>query len=134
MGRQYFLIATAALEAGAGLFVLALPATFFAFLLGDSAVSDSPLNRLAGVPLLALGVACWLGRNDPGFLLMLGVLAYDVVAAAGLAYAGLRLNLVGPLLWPAVGAHTVLAAWCVACRREKSPGDRVSITHRGDAP
>jgi hypothetical protein len=77
--------------------------------------------RVAGAALLAIGVACWLGRSDKQSSahlgLLTGVLIYDVAAAVILAYTGLFLRLVGVALWPAVVLHTALAVWCVACLR-----------------
>jgi hypothetical protein len=68
--------------------------------------------------LLTIGIACWAGRLETqgsGHLgLLIGVLVYDVAAAAILAYTGLFVNLVGIGLWPAVVLHAALALWCVA--------------------
>jgi hypothetical protein len=69
--------------------------------------------------LLAVSIACWGGRLDTRgsapFGLLMGVLAYDVAAAVLLAHAGLFMNLLGVLLWPAVIVHAALAVWCVMC-------------------
>jgi hypothetical protein len=37
------------------------------------------------------------------------MLTYSVLAMAFLAYLGIRGDWVGPLLWPAVGLHAVIA-------------------------
>jgi hypothetical protein len=42
---------------------------------------------------------------------------YNTVVVAVLAHAALGLGATGVLLWPAVGLHTALAAWCIACPR-----------------
>jgi hypothetical protein len=86
---------------------------------------SSPVTRLAGAALLAIGIACWLARNDHGRAaqigLLAGVLIYDVAAAALLAYAGLVLHMVGLALWPAVVLHAALAFWCIVCLAVKRP-------------
>jgi Kef-type K+ transport system membrane component KefB len=117
--RRYLLIATAIGEAGTGLALLFVPALVFALLLGVSSAGPEALfvGRIAGAALLAIGVACWFGRNDersPAQVgLVRGVLIYDLLAAGLLAYAGLLLDMTGIALWPAVALHTALAAWCI---------------------
>jgi hypothetical protein len=123
MGRASFLIVTALLEVSAGLVLLTVPALALQFLLGvGEAASETLLvARIAGAALLAIGVTCWLARqgepNPAQFGVLAGALIYDVAAAGLLAYAGLGLNMTGIALWPAVGLHTALAVWSVACIR-----------------
>jgi hypothetical protein len=112
---------TALGEAGTGLVSLTVPSTPLALLLGvkEPAPEMILMARLFGAALLAIGVACWLGRSDgfgPSQLgLMAGALAYDASVAALLAYAGSFSTFVGIALWPAVGLHAALAVWCVVC-------------------
>jgi len=77
------------------------------------------ISRVAGAALLAIGVACWLARNDLGcptqLGLLIGVLIYDIAAAALLAHAGLFLDMAGIALWPVIVLHAALAFWCVVC-------------------
>jgi hypothetical protein len=121
MRRTYLLIATAFGEGGIGLLLLVWPPAPLALLLGVDQASPEVgvLARIAGTALLALGVACWLGRNDLGSSaqkgLLLGILTYDLAATGILAYAGWFLGLAGIALWPAVGLHFALAVCCVAC-------------------
>jgi hypothetical protein len=121
------LIVTAVFEAATGLVLLALPSFPFKLLLGVEQASPEALfvGRIGGAALLAIGVACWLGRSDAhspaAFGLLIGVLIYDVAAAGLLAYAGVCLSFAGIALWPAVVAHAALACWCVACLWHKPP-------------
>lgn len=125
MRRSYFLIVTALGEGGIGLLLLVSPSVPLALLLGvDQASTEVVVTaRIAGAALLALGLACWPGRNDHNCParkgLLLGILLYDVAAAGVLAYAGWFLGLAGIALWPAVGLHFALAVCCVACIRDK---------------
>jgi hypothetical protein len=99
--------------------LLFLPAAVLTILIGVDSAGDATLlvARIAGAALVAMSVACWLGRNDRGspaqIGLLFGVLTYDMAAAALLAYAGVVLSLDGIALWPAVALHTGLAVWCV---------------------
>jgi hypothetical protein len=118
-------------EGGTGLFALFLPSVLLALLLGAGAVAPEALfvGRVLGAALLAIGVACWLARDDRGspaqLGLLAGVLIYDVTVAALLAYGGFALSLVGIALWPAVVLHSGLAIWCVVCLWAK-PGGKFS--------
>jgi hypothetical protein len=123
MHRRYLLIVTALGEGGTGLLLLVSPSVPQVLLLGTNQASSEAtfFARIAGAALLAIGVACWLGRSDtlgPAQLgLIAGVLVYDAAAAVLLSYAGLFSGLVGVALWPAVVLHAALAAWCVLCLR-----------------
>jgi hypothetical protein len=119
MHQAYLLMVTAIGEVGTGLLLLLLPSVLIALLLGVDQVSPEVniCARIAGAALLAIGVACWLGRSDKQSAaqhgLLVGVLIYDVAAAALLAYAGLGFSMVGLALWPAVVLHASLALWCI---------------------
>jgi hypothetical protein len=121
MRRTYFLIATAFGEGGIGLLLLISPSVVLGLLLGVDQASREVIvvARIAGAALLAIGVACWLGRKDYNGPaqngLLLGVLIYDLAAAGILTYAGWVSGLAGIALWPAVGLHIALAVCCVAC-------------------
>jgi hypothetical protein len=121
MKRQYLLIVTALSEGATGLLLLCLPSVVLTVLLGTGSTAPEATlaARIAGAALVAIGIICWSARSDDGqraqLGLLVGVLTYDVAAAAILAYAGLAASMVGIALWPAVGAHVALAAWCVVC-------------------
>ncbi len=116
---------TAIIEAATGLGLIAVPAIVVRLLL-DAEMSGAtiPLGRVAGVALLALGVACWLARDDTQSRaargLVRAMMLYNLGAVIILGSAGLGSQSVGIVLWPAVILHAVMAVWCVACLR-RSP-------------
>src|SRR5262245_34639186 len=121
MHLGYLFLVTALVEVGTVLALVFFLSVPLALLLGVAAAAPETLfvGRVAVAALLAIGVACGVGRGDnrnaAHLGLLIGVLIYDTVAAALLAYAGLGLSMVGIGLWPAVVLHTTLAVWCVAC-------------------
>jgi hypothetical protein len=114
------LVVTAWVEAVTGVGLIVVPAPVVALLVGAPLDTNGGLivARVAGAAQLALGLACWLARDDGGSRAARGLIAamllYDVVAVALLVYAGLGLKLSAAGLWPAVGLHVALAMWCVA--------------------
>jgi hypothetical protein len=121
MKTRSLLIATAAIEIGAGLAVAIWPSMTISILLGSS--SDSPdgltVARLAGAALLSLGVACWLARDDTdgraGSGLVKAMLVYNCGAVAVLAFAGAVRGMSAVALWMAVALHLTMSAWCAVC-------------------
>jgi hypothetical protein len=90
-------------EAATGLALLVVPALVGRLLLGTELAGVSiPVARVAGIALIALGIACLPG------LALLGMLTYGTLVMAYLAYVGIGGEWVGPLLWPAVVVHAVL--------------------------
>ena len=113
---------TAIIEAATGLALIAVPVIVVRLLLGAEISGASiPLGRVAGAALLALGVACWLARDDTQSRaatgLVVAMLMYNIAATAVLAFAGIGLGLHGVALWPAVVLHAAMAVWCVPCLR-----------------
>jgi hypothetical protein len=129
MHRVSLLIVTAIVEVGTGVFLLFVPAVPLALLLGiGEAVPETLLvARVAGVALFALGAASWFARKGEQSAaelgLLIGILVYDVGAAALLVYAGLGLGMAGLGLWPAVVLHSALAVWCMLSFRTRRPGE-----------
>ena len=68
--------------------------------------------------LLAIGVACWLSREN-GRALVAAMLLYNVFVVGLLVHAALGLSLSGLGLWPTVVLHLAFAFWCLACLRSK---------------
>ena len=112
---------TSAVEAATGLLLLAAPSILVELLLGVPPGSPAGVTvaRVTGVALLALGVACWLARDDAASRAAKGLIAamllYNVAVVVLLVIAWASKGLSGAGLWPVVLAHTLLAAWCVAC-------------------
>ena len=97
------LIFAAVAEAATGLALLIAPLLVGQLLLGEQLTGIAiPIARVAGIALVALGVACWPGPP------LLGMLIYSVAATLYLAYLGLA-GLAGMLLWPAVALHLLLS-------------------------
>ncbi len=117
---------TAIIETATGLGLMAVPSVVVRLLLGSPLDTSAAvmLGRVAGAALLALGVACWLARDDTQSRaargLVVAMLMYNLVATAVLAFAGIGLGLHGVVLWPAVVLHAVMAIWCIVCLR-RSP-------------
>jgi hypothetical protein len=120
---KLLLTVSAVMELTAGGALLGLPSATVALLIGATLESPAALTvaRIAGGGLLALGVACWLARADaqsPAARgLVAGMLLYNVIAVAVLAYAGIGFGLRGPGLWPVVVLHALMTVWCVVCLR-----------------
>jgi hypothetical protein len=104
------------LELLAGLALLLVPGFALNALLGTPGLAAETLgiSRLAGVALLAIGIMAHAGHQGrASWWLLAGLLVYNTGACAVLAYIGAGLGLAGPLLWPAVILHAILAAWTV---------------------
>ncbi|MCY1511910.1 hypothetical protein D9M68_463510 [compost metagenome] len=90
-------------EMATGLALVAVPSFVGQVLLGEVLTGPAiPTARVAGIALIALGVACW--RNSG----LLGMLIYSAAVTLYLAYFGLT-GSAGFLLWPAVAVHALLS-------------------------
>ena len=97
------LVLAALSEAATGLALLIVPSLVGQLLLGTGLTGVSILvARVAGIALIALGIACLPG------LALAGMLTYSALARVYLAYIAIRGEWVGPLLWPAVAIHAIL--------------------------
>jgi hypothetical protein len=91
-------------EAATGLALLMVPALVGKLLLGEPLTGVAiPVARVAGIALIALGIAC---RPGPPIV---GMLTYGSLVTLYLAYLGF-VGFAGVLLWPAVALHLVLTA------------------------
>lgn len=117
---------TAVIEFGTGLVLVALPSALGIILL-DARV-DTPIAltiaRIAGFALLAVGIICWLARNEGNTRFTKGLagamLLYNVGAVAVFAFAALVLGVSGIALWPTVVLHTAMAGWCLKSMSQRS--------------
>ena len=114
------LILAAASEALTGLFLLVYPPVVIRVLFdAEIAGAGVLMSRIAGISLIALGVACWPGSN--ALRPFLGMLTFGLLAALYLVYVGINHG-GGILLWPAVAAHAGLSILLVrAWWKEKRP-------------
>jgi hypothetical protein len=102
------LVAAAVGEAATGLAMLIVPSLVGQLLLGPEVTGIAvTVARVAGIALIALGVACWPGPP------LLGMLTYSAAVTVYLAYIGLSGASSGTLLWPAVVLHAILTALLV---------------------
>ena len=117
---KLLLMVTTVVEGAVGLGLFVMPAVLVPMLLGSPI--DTPTGmvaaRLAGAAILALAVCCWQARNSEhsgaGLGVVTAMLFYNVAAAAVLVYAGVRLGLQSPYIWPIIVLHSVMALWCAA--------------------
>jgi len=99
------LIFAAVGEAGTGLALLIVPSLVGRLLLGEELPDIAiPVARVAGIALIALGIACWPGTPR------VGMLTYSAAVTLYLAYVGFVGGMIGILLWPAVVLHVILTA------------------------
>jgi hypothetical protein len=95
---KWVLIVAAVAEAVTGLALLIVPSLVGQLLLGEELAGVAiPVARVAGIGLIALGIACWPGPP------LVGMLTYSTVVTLYLAYLGAG-GLTGIFLWPAVAA------------------------------
>ncbi len=117
---------TALIELGAGLALLVCPSATVELLAGAPLETSAAwcVARVGGAGVLALGVACWIARDDTESLsargLVVAMLFYNIATVAILAFASIGQGLYGVALWPAVILHAVMTGWCVVCLR-RSP-------------
>jgi len=99
------LVFAAVAEEATGLALLIVPSLVGRLLLGEELTGIAiPVARVAGIALIALGIACWPGPP------LVGMLTYSAAVTLYLAYVGFAGGLTGILLWPAVVLHGILTA------------------------
>ncbi|HME32992.1 MAG TPA: hypothetical protein VKG65_09600 [Terriglobales bacterium] len=121
MKRNVLALAAAA-EAGTGLLLLAWPPIVVRLLFGEEISGIGVVvSRFGGVCLVGLGVACWPGNDQ--LRAFYGMVTYSALALLYLTYIGVRGEMVGVLLWPAVVVHAILAVLLVRARlkEQKTP-------------
>ena len=99
------LVLAAVGETASGVALLIVPSLVGQLLLGEELGGVAiPVARVAGIALIALGVACWPGTP------LVGMLTYSAAVTLYLAYVGFAGGSSGILLWPAVVLHLILTA------------------------
>jgi hypothetical protein len=99
------LTVAAVAEVATGLALLIVPSLVGQLLLGAELTGIAvTVARVAGIALVALGVACWPGTP------LVGMLTYSGAVTLYLAYLGFAGGSSGMLLWPAVVLHLILTA------------------------
>jgi hypothetical protein len=120
---KWVLPAAAIAEMATGVALVIVPALVGHLLLGaELAGAAIPVARVAGIALIALGIACWPGPP------LVGMLIYSAVVTLYLAYLGLAWGLAGILMWPAIVLHAILTVllgwvWLLGDRRQGEVGD-----------
>jgi hypothetical protein len=104
-------------EAATGLALLIVPSLVGQLLLGEELTGVAiPVARVAGLALIALGIAWWPGPS------LVGMLSYSALVTLYLAYVGFA-GFIGVFLWPAVVLHvflTALLAWALLTKKNTS--------------
>ena len=99
------LVLTAVSEIATGVALLIVPSLVGQLLLGEELTGIArPVARVAGIAVIALGIACWPGPP------LVGMLTYSAAITLYLAYLGIAGVSTGILLWPAVILHAILTA------------------------
>ena len=118
-GTNRLLAVAAGIEAATGLALMVEPLIVSQVLFGaEISGAAIAVGRVAGIGLLALGLAGWPGAGDAARPRR-ALLIYNVLIALYLLLLGIRGEWVGRLLWPAVVLHAVLTvllarAWLAA--------------------
>ena len=111
------LIVTAIIELTTGLILVSFPSVIASLLFGSSLETLSSLivARVAGVALISLGAACWLGRNEKQGKAVKGLVTamtvYNIGVIAVFIFAAINWELSGIRLWPVVVVHMAMAVW-----------------------
>lgn len=107
---NFLLALSAVVEGVTGVALLIAPTIVARLLLGaELSGAGVAVGRVAGIALLALGLACWPTSSGPGATTanFRAMLTYNLLVAVLLAYQGVQ-GLAGPLLWPAALVHAVI--------------------------
>ena len=130
---ESLLLATALIEAGAGLFLLWAPSFFARLLLGVPLASGATLTvaRIGGTGVLALGLAARFASADAHSCAARGLVGamvlYNLGAATLLGAAVCQPAAHPTVLWLGVALHAAMATWCVVCLRTTNPPLTISF-------
>ena len=137
--QNRLLIGSALVELGGGLLIILFPSFMLQLLFGvpSNSLADM-VGQVAGIALVALGIACWIARDDAGGPARLGtvraITVYNGSVGLLLIVFGLTGRAFGIVLWLFAILHVVeavLFAFTLARPERKSQdgsGDAVTGT------
>ena len=111
-------------EVATGLALIFKPALVVKLLLGvDASGMEMVIARCLGIGLFGLSFACWpdTQKSVSTTAAFRGMLLYNALMAAYLAYLGAIGHVGGLLLWPSVALHAVVAGLMIRSMRIKAP-------------
>jgi hypothetical protein len=118
MKSKTLFTATALIEILTGIGLILVPALLVRILLGSeiSTETEFTICRVGGSAIIALGIACWLARNDDKSgavkALTFGMLVYNTMVFATLAYSGIVTKTTLALI-AALVVHLILGIACL---------------------
>ena len=107
-----------------GLALIFKPAIVIKLLLGvDASGMEMVIGRCFGIGLFGLVFACWPNtqKSVSSTAAFRGMLIYNALIAAYLAYLGIVGHVGGVLLWPGVALHVAMTALLVRSMRLRPP-------------
>jgi len=116
------------LEVITGLALIFKPAIVIKLLLGvEASGMEMVIGRCFGIGLFGLVFACWpdTQKSVSSTAAFRGMLIYNALIAAYLAYLGIVGHVGGVLLWPAVALHAVMTGLLVRSMRLDPPAPEV---------
>jgi hypothetical protein len=116
------------MEVATGLSLIFKPAIVIKLLLGvEASGMEMVIGRCFGIGLFGLVFACWpdTQKSVSSTAAFRGMLIYNALIAAYLAYLGVVGHLGGVLLWPAVAVHAVMTGLLVRSMRIEPPAPEV---------
>ena len=110
MTTKAFVMVSSTIEAATGLALIIDPELVARILLGADLLGGGiAVSRVAGAALLALGLACWPGKDDATAQTTCALFLYNFLAAIYLGYLRAGGGFVSYLLWPVCAHHALLA-------------------------
>ena len=103
-------MASAVIELGTGIAVIAVPNLAARLLLGtELSASGIAVARVAGFALLSLAIACWPSGNEVPAAITRALFVYNLLAGPYLGFLRVGGQFAGVLLLPASIVHILLA-------------------------
>ena len=117
MTRRTLVLFDAGVEMVTGVALIAAPDVVSRLLLGVVLSGGGiAVARVAGLGLLSLGVACWLGATGVTAQTIWALLTYNVLVTLYLGYLRIGGGFAGSLLWPVIVLHALLTVLLGATR------------------